>query len=140
MKVAEQREQNAACQLGGSIRQLEFQQKQLDELIAYRARSEQYYLAATQTGLSVARVRDYQIFLARLDNAITQQRQAVMGSSQDKEASQANWQGARGHSKMINKVVETRQQAERQQINSREQRESDDRASTALVSGKSDEK
>jgi len=140
MKVAEQREQNAACQLGGSVRQLEFQQKQLDELIAYRARSEQYYLEATQTGLSVAQVWDYQIFLARLDNAITQQRQVVKGSSQHKEASQANWQGARGHSKMINKVVETRQQAERQRINSREQRESDDSTSTTLISGKREEK
>lgn len=140
MKVAEQREQSAARQLGGSMLQLELQQKQLDELIAYRAKYEQYYLAATQTGLSVAQVRDYQIFLARLVNAITQQRQVVMGSSQDKEASQANWQGARGHSKMINKVVETRQQAERQQINSREQRESDDRASTALISGNREEK
>ena len=34
MKVAEQREQSAACQLGGSMRQLELQQKQLDELEA----------------------------------------------------------------------------------------------------------
>lgn len=140
MRVAEQREQSAASRLGGSMRQLELQQKQLDELIAYRARSEQYYLAATQTGLSVAQVWDYQIFLARLDNAITQQRQIVMGSSQDKEASQANWQGARGHSKMINKVVETRQQAERRQIDSKEQRESDDRTSTTLISANREEK
>ena len=51
MRVAEQREQSAASQLGGSMRQLELQQKQLDELIAYRAKYEQNYLAATQTGL-----------------------------------------------------------------------------------------
>jgi flagellar FliJ protein len=140
VRVAEQREQSAASQLGGNMRQLELQQKQLDELIAYRAKYEQNYLTATQTGLSVAQVRDYQIFLTRLDNAIMEQRQVVMGSSQDKEASQVNWQGARGHSKMINKVVETRQQEERQQNNLREQRESDDNASTVLISGNRAEK
>ena len=140
VRVAEQREQSAASQLGGSMRQLESQQKQLDELIAYRAKYEQSYLAATQTGLSVAQVRDFQIFLTRLDNAITQQRQVVQGSNQEKEDSQANWQDARGHSKMINKVVETRQQAERQQDNSRDQRESDDRSSATLISGNREDK
>lgn len=135
VKVAEQRERTAARQLGDSMRQLDHQQKQLDDLIAYRAKYEEYYLAATKTGLSVAQVRDYQIFLSRLDNAIFQQRQVVIGHSQNRDNNQTNWQGAYGHSKMINKVVEQRKTTEKQQLESREQRESDDRTISSHLPG-----
>lgn len=134
-RVAQQQERDAARQLGDHMRQLEQQQKQLDDLISYRASYEANYLAATQTGLSVAQMQDYQVFLNRLDNAITQQRQVVTGSSRDRDRCQANWQGAHGHSKMIDKVVEKRQHAEKQQHEKQEQRESDDRTLASLRSG-----
>ena len=127
-QVAEQRERNAARELGDSQRQLNQQQKQLDDLLAYRTSYEENYLAATRNGLSAAQMRDYQIFLSRLDSAITQQQQVVEGGSQDRDISQANWAGAAGHNKMINKIVESRQDNERQQQDKKEQRDSDDRS------------
>lgn len=133
-KVAQQRERTAARNLGDSMRELEEQQKQLNDLRAYRAKYEEDYLAATKSGLSVAQVRDYQVFLGRLDKAIIQQKQIVLGSSQNRDASQANWQGAHGHSKMIDKVVEKRQHVEKQQVDKRDQRESDDRTLNSLFS------
>lgn len=135
VKVAEQREHNAAREFGDSLRQLEQQQKQLDNLVAYRANYAEHYLSATKTGLSAVQMRDYQVFLGRLDEAIKQQQQIVLGGVQDRDISQSNWQGAAGHSKMINNVVEKRQQSEKQQLDRKEQRELDESALSKRFNG-----
>ena len=126
-RVAQQRERDAARQLGNSLRHAEQQQKQLDSLIAYRDQYVADFKAAGKQGLSAVQLRDYQVFLRRLDNAITQQRQVLANSRQHCAQSQAEWQHQQGHSKMIDKVVERREQAENHKLNAQEQRELDDR-------------
>ena len=126
-RVAQQRERDAARRLGNDLRHAEQQQKQLDDLIEYRDQYVADFKAAGKQGLSVVQLRDYQLFLRRLDSAIMQQRQALVNSRQHCAQSQAEWQHQQGHSKMIDKVGERREQAENRRQDAREQRELDDR-------------
>lgn len=126
-KLAKQRERNAASHLGDSLRQADLQQKQLDDLINYRDEYVAGFKAAGKAGLSSVQLRDYQVFLSRLDSAILQQQQKLVASRQNCQQSQAKWQDEHGNSKMIDKAVEKRRQAENRRQDELEQREQDDR-------------
>ena len=126
-KFARQQERDAAQSLGDSLRQADQQQKQLDDLVAYRDQYIAGFQAAGQQGLTAVQLRDYQLFLSRLDAAIQQQQQKLEASRQDCEHSQAEWQDKHGHSKMIDKVIDNRAQAENREQDKQEQREQDDR-------------
>lgn len=127
-RLARQRERNAACHLGDTMRQAEHQQKQLDDLIGYRDEYVADFKQAGEAGLSCVRLRDYQVFLSRLDTAILQLQQQLAASRRNCEQSQVEWQDKRGRSKMIDKVVENRRQVESRRQDELEQREQDDRA------------
>ncbi len=126
-KLARQQERNAASHLGDTIRLAEQQQKQLDDLINYRDEYAAGYRQAGKAGLSCVQLRDYQLFLSRLDTAILQLQQQLVSSRQNCEQSQVEWQDKHGHSKMIDKVVEKRRQEENRRQDELEQREQDDR-------------
>ena len=127
-RLARQRERNAARHLGDTIRQAEHQQKQLDDMINYRDEYVAGFKQAGEAGLSSVQLRDYQLFLDRLDSAILQLQQQLVSSRQNCEQSQLEWQDKHGRSKMIDKVVENRRQAEKHRQDELEQREQDDRA------------
>lgn len=133
-KISRQHERNAARLHGDVIRQADQQQKQLDELISYRNQYLKAFQSAGKSGISAIQMRDYRLFINRLDEAITQQQQSVTNGQQECEVSQENWMDKRNQSKMINKVVENRQQLEHQQREKREQRELEDRPHKAFTS------
>ena len=135
-RVARQHERNAARRLGDNLRQAEQDQKQLDELIAYRDEYVAGFRAAGREGLTALQLRDYQLFLSRLDGAIQQQQQKLVATRQHCEQSQADWLNKDGHSKMIDKVVDSRKQAENRKQDASEQREQDDRPNE--LSGRSE--
>jgi flagellar FliJ protein len=126
-RFAHQQERNAARQLGDSLRQVEQLQKKLDDLIEYREQYVAGLKAAGEQGLSVVQLRDYQLFLRRLDSAIMQQRQQLLSSRQQCQHSQNEWHNKHDHSKMIDKVVENQKLAESRKLDEQEQREQDDR-------------
>ncbi len=125
--LAKQTERNAARQHGDVLREFQQQQQQLEELIKYRNQYVEQFQQAGKAGLSIVQLRDYQLFLSRLDQAIAQQRQQVQQHQAVSQQSRANWMDKRGKSKMIDKVVEGREQAEQQSLEKREQRELEDR-------------
>ena len=137
-RFARQQERDAARQLGDRLHHVEQQQKQLDNLLHYRDQYVANFQSAGQQGLSAVQLRDYQLFLSRLDGAILQQRKLLAESRRQCEQSQAEWRHRHGHSKMIDKVVETRKAAEHREQNAREQREQDDRPMTSNHQDSSD--
>jgi len=137
-KFAHQRERDAARTLGANLRQLEQQQKQLDDLIEYRDQYVAGFQAAGKDGLTAVQLRDYQVFLSRLDSAIVQQQQKLAASQLDCELSQAAWQDKHGHSKMIDKVIERREVDENRKLEQQEQREQDDRPKASSDSADGD--
>lgn len=127
VKVARHRERDAARQMGDRMRHFDQQKNQLQELVNYRKEYANSFIDATRTGLSAVQLREYQLFLGRLDIAIEQQKEQLENSRKNCEASQQQWRGADGRHKMINKVVKKRTQAEGLQQQDKEQRETDDR-------------
>ena len=126
-KVSQQRERNAARHMGKAMGQVQQQQKQLDDLVAYRQQYIDDFNSTAKTGLPVVQLRDYQVFIQRLDIIITQQQEKILASHKDCSQSKANWKDKHNRSKMIDKVIEKRQDIETQKQNVREQREQDDR-------------
>ncbi len=127
--LARQNERTAARQHGDVLRELQQHENQLNELLNYR---QQYLTAlntAGQTGLSAVQLQDYRLFIKRLDIAINQQQQNVNLERQNCEFSQNSWMDKRNRSKMINKVVSSRQKTESQEQEKQEQRELEDRPS-----------
>jgi len=122
-KINKQQERNAGRLHGETIRQAEQQQKQLDELINYRDHYSKAFRAAGELGLSVVQMQEYKLFINRLDEAILQQKQFVNVGQTQCEASQKEWMHQRNRCKMIDKVIENRQQVEQQEMKKREQRE-----------------
>lgn len=126
-KIRKQQELNAGRLHGESIRQAEKQQKQLEELITYREQYSQSFLSASQSGLSAIQMQEYRIFINRLDEAIKQQQQYVNNDQHKCEISQKEWMNKRSECKMIDKIVENRQQVEHQEKEKSEQRALDNR-------------
>ena len=125
--LAKQNEKIAAREHGDMLNAFQQQQHQLDELIAYRKQYFEKFQRAGETGLSIVQLRDYHLFLAKLDQAINQQRQQVMQDQSACQQSQEKWIDRRSRSKMIDKVVEHRADQEALAEQHREQREIDDR-------------
>jgi flagellar FliJ protein len=73
-------------------------------------------------------LRDYQLFLARLAEAIRQQTQAVAATHSDRDQELKRWQDAAKRAKAIDHVVENWQAQDRRDADRREQRDSDERA------------
>ena len=126
-KIRKQQELNAGRLHGESIRQAEKQQKQLEELMTYREQYSQSFLSASQSGLSAIQMQAYRIFINRLDEAIKQQQQYVNNDQQKCEISQKEWMNKRSECKMIDKIVENRQQVEHHEKEKSEQRALDNR-------------
>jgi len=124
-KIRKQQERSAGRLHGESLRQAEQQKKQLDELISYRNHYAKSFQSAIELGLSVIQMQEYKLFINRLDEAITQQKQNVNYGQNRCEASQKEWLDKRSKSKMIDKVIESRQQTEQQEREKRDQRELD---------------
>ena len=126
-RFARQQERDAARLLGDQLRLVEQQQKQLDNLLQYRDQYVAGFQAAGKEGLTVVQLRDYQLFLSRLDSAILEQQQRLAESRRRCERSRVEWQHRHGRSKAIDKVVDNRKQAESREQDRQEQREQDDR-------------
>lgn len=124
--IAKQNERTSARQHGERLRELAQQQKQLDELVEYREQYIENFHTACCEGLSIVQVRDYQLFITRLDEAIEQQKQRLFNEQQISEQAQATWKDKRSRSEMIDKVVENRKYAEKQQDEKLQQKETDD--------------
>ncbi|MGH8188717.1 MAG: flagellar FliJ family protein, partial [Steroidobacteraceae bacterium] len=73
-------------------------------------------------------LRDYQVFLARLVEAIRQQHAIVQRVRAERDAERLRWQEAAKRAKALGHVVEQWQTEERRSFERREQHESDERA------------
>ena len=126
VKISKQQEKNAARLHADTLRQAEQQRKQLDELIMYRNQYLKAFQSAAESGISAVQMQDYRLFINRLDVAIEQQQQSVAHSQNKCDISQQELIDKRSRSKIIDKIVENRQQQENHILEKREQRELED--------------
>jgi flagellar FliJ protein len=128
VKVAASKEQDAARQLGECQREVDARQARLAELLAYQAEYAQRFEASGGDGLDMARMQDYRVFLARLNDAITQQRRLVQVALNDYAKKKNHWLSTRQQAQAIDKVVDRFKRDEVRAEGRRDQAETDERA------------
>lgn len=128
VKVAENREQEAARVLGDAQSALTSAQQKQAELESYREEYVQRFHSTGATGMSAAQMLDYRAFLVKLDLAISEQALVVEQAASLVEQQRQEWFVRRGKVKMLDTVVERYQTEEQRDANRKEQSDQDDRA------------
>jgi flagellar protein FliJ len=136
-KVADDFERRKAEALAASERRVKESEHKLAELEAYRDGYVREFAIRAQQGMSGAAARDYQAFLARLDDALHQQQQVIVGTRAQRDAEMQNWQDAAQRAEVIGTTVKRWQGEERHALERREQHESDERSQRIWAQGKS---
>ena len=128
VQVAASKEQAAARSLGDCQREIDARTARLTELLAYQAEYAQRFESSGGQGLDMARLQDYRVFLARLNDAISQQRRLVEVARGEYEQTRSHWLGTRRQAQAIDKVVDRFKHDEVRAQGCREQAETDERA------------
>ncbi len=126
-RLAKKKEDDAAAVLAGARRERDAARQRLHELEAYRSEYLQGHARVSATGSS-ARLRDFQIFIDRLDQAIAVQRQVLDEQEQRYRQARDAWSRRHTRTRAIGNVVEHKQAEARVREARREQRQTDDRA------------
>lgn len=121
-------ERDRARDMGTAQKQLEDAEARLRDLRQYHGEYLQGFEQRARTGQSVLALRDYQLFLARLEEAIRQQEQIVAQAKQDVSGSRQRWQSAARQVKAVESVVSRWQGDEKRQADRIEQKNTDERA------------
>src|SRR5919109_136932 len=106
---------------------VEMQQK-LAALEKYRAEYEAGFKARAGAGFDAIGVRDFQTFLARLGEALTQQRAMVSSARKALDAERDNWREAAQRAHVVETLAERWQSEEVREANRRDQQASDELA------------
>ena len=111
----------------------EMQQK-LAALEKYRSEYEAGFATRAGAGLGAVGVRDFQTFLARLGEALNQQRDLVAAARRALDAERDNWREAAQRTHVVETLVEKWQGEETRAANRRDQNMSDELAMQLLQS------
>jgi len=134
-KVVDDFERRKAEALATCERRVSESEAKLSELEAYRAGYVRDFALRAQAGINGASARDYQSFLSRLDEALRQQTQAVIGTRAQRDSELQNWQDAAQRAEAIGQTVKRWQSEERYALERREQHESDERSQRIWAQG-----
>ncbi|MBL8266938.1 flagellar export protein FliJ [Steroidobacter sp.] len=126
--IVDEAQKRLAMSVAGFEKRVQEGEAKLGELERYKGEYEQGFQQRASGGIGVTELRDYQAFLARLAEAIKQQQALVIRARAEYDAERLKWQDALKRSKALGHVVERWHAEERQVIDKREQRDSDERA------------
>ena len=127
-ELMEDAEKRLARTLAGSEKRLHESESKLGELERYLGEYQKQFTQRVGQGIGVLELRDYQAFLARLNDAIRQQRGVVQRAAAERDVERTRWQEAARRAKAIDHVVDQWQLQERRAEDRREQIEIDERA------------
>jgi flagellar FliJ protein len=135
-QVLEGTEQARARELGEGQKRLAEAEAKLTELAAYHGEYLRAYRQRGQDGTSITRLRDFQAFLARLEQAMSQQEKVVAQARESVTAQRRNWQGAARQVKAVESVVGRWHRDEVKAGERRDQKETDERAQQTALRGR----
>ncbi len=127
------RERSEASALGEAERRLAEAERRLGDLQRYRQEYEKNFQQTATAGAAMRNLRDQQIFIARLGEAVRAQQLVVEQISDECAQSRAQWREAATRKQVVGKVVD---KAKAEAIMIDEQRlqvESDERATQTRV-------
>jgi len=128
IKIAKDREQNAAKALSESRRILEKNEAKLNELIAYQQEYTKRYEDTGRNGMEINRINEFRQFLTKLNEAIASQRELIKFKQSEFEKKNNIWRQTRVKHKSIDKMVVRHRSDESHDEDRSEQGETDDRS------------
>lgn len=126
LELMQTRTDEATRKLGQLIAAEQSQRSRLQMLEQYREEYAQRLRDATAEGITRLILRNYQDFLARIDEAIEQQRQAVVSSERSTKAGQDQWQVQNKQLKAIDTLSQRHGLRERYRENKQDQKLQDE--------------
>jgi flagellar FliJ protein len=126
LELMQTRTDEATRQLGQLIAAEQSQRSRLQMLEQYRDEYAQRLCEATMQGVTRLVLRNYQDFLARIDEAIEQQKIAVQNSEHSTKAGQDHWQAKNKQLKAIDTLSQRHDARERHRENKQEQKLQDE--------------
>lgn len=94
---------------------------QLVQLERYRAEYQETYLRNAAQGIGGVQLRDFQQFLAKLDNAVAEQKMRIEQLTQEYQYTRQHWLKQRNHAKAVGNLVDRYKEQELKQANKKEQ-------------------
>jgi flagellar FliJ protein len=134
-KVVDDFEHRKAEALAVAERRVTEAEKKLTDLEAYRDGYVRDFALRAKAGINAAAARDYQVFLTRLDEALRQQTQAVIGTRAQRDSERQNWQDAAQRAEAVGQTVKRWQGEERHELERRDQIETDERSQRIWAQG-----
>jgi len=128
LELARERMRTAALKLADVRYRYEQKQQKLGELECYRDEYMQGLLRKSRDGLNVVQMKDYNLFLERLNQAIREQHHMLEGMKMELEKSAQQWRQEQVRVNALDKVVERKVQAERREADRQEQAECNEHA------------
>ena len=125
-QAAARTERDRAERVGAAERHLAEMQQKLAALEKYRSEYEAGFAAKAGGGLDVIGMRDFQTFLARLGEALTQQRELVALARNALETERSQWREAAQRQHVVDTLADRWQGEETRAANRRDQNESDE--------------
>ena len=126
--LAKDHRDEAAKALGVLNNAHQLSQQQLDALIRYRQEYREQLDQAMNTGVSMARLDNFQRFLTTLDLAIAQQTQAVSTNERRVDSGKRHWQSQHQRYRSFDVLAQRRRDSEMARENRREQQDTDEHA------------
>lgn len=126
LEIMQTRTDDATRRLGQLIADEQSAKSRLQLLEQYREEYAQKMRDAIATGLTQIALRNYQDFLARIDEAIDQQRQIVARSEENTAAGQADWREQNKRLKAIDTLSQRHDARERYRENRLDQKQQDE--------------
>jgi flagellar FliJ protein len=127
-RAVDEIERRKAQALASCERNVLAAQAKLDELEAYRATYVREFSRRVGSGMNGADMREYQLFLGRLDEALRHQAQ-ILGQTQLKRTAELeSWRTAARRAAAVGNLASHWQAEERHAVDRVEQKEADERA------------
>jgi flagellar FliJ protein len=125
-QAAARTERERAERVGAAERHLTEMEQKLQALEKYRGEYEAGFATRAGGGVDVIGMRDFQTFLARLGEALVQQRELVALARKALDAERSNWREAAQRQHVVETLAERWQGEETRAANRRDQNESDE--------------
>lgn len=121
-------EKNTLKELGDTQQKKQQAETQLENLKVYRQEYEVKYQSIAKIGLNIKQLLEFKAFMSKLDKAIVEQEQVVVGIETQLINTRKQWEQQHQKTKSMQKVCETAAKEELKIEEKREQNEQDDRS------------
>jgi|SRR5580693_6619654 flagellar FliJ protein len=126
--MADSEERGCAARVAGIQTRLEDAKRRATELRRYLVEYQSMFQQRAAAGIGVAGLRDYQTFLARLNEAVRQQDNVVAVLESDCAQARVEWLEAAARKSAVSKVIESARTEDQKTEERRSQKETDEHA------------